>query len=170
MWQKALFLIFLFYLFSLLQSSFFPYFNILGSVPNLVFILFFSIVFFDKKDRIYPTIIWAIIAGIFLDIFSYTRLGPSILSLVIVGFLLKKTQSALRRQEDNHPFVYFLPLFLVSFILYEFLLSAYMRFFDPSHYWMSFGLSTVGGIIYNLLFASLVFLVFKKILTNAKKV
>ena len=48
-WQKTLVVIILFYIFALLQSSFFVHFSLLGAVPNLVFAFFALLVFFEKK-------------------------------------------------------------------------------------------------------------------------
>src|SRR3989344_9256457 len=121
MWQKILVIILLFYIFILLQNSFFVHFNLFGATPNLVFIFFFSLAFFNRKDKNYQIIYLASIAGILLDISSYTYLGPSIISLIIIGFLLKKIQLLLKERKDNYPFAYFLPLFLVFFVIYQIL-------------------------------------------------
>jgi len=148
MWKKILFIIFIFFVFALLQNSFFTHFNLFGASPNLIFILFFLMVFFGKKN--YPVIFVAITAGIFLDIFSYTYyIGSSIVLLVVIGLLLKKTQLLLKNREDEHPFVYFLPLFVIFLLIYELFLGI-------------FGQLIIFSLIYNLIVASLGFLVFKK--------
>jgi rod shape-determining protein MreD len=162
MWQKILFIILLFYIFALLQGSFFTHFNLFGAAPNLVFILFFLLVFFIKKDRSYQIIYLAAIAGVLLDISSYTYLGPSIIILMAAGFLLKKTQSLLKNRQDNYPFAYFLPLFVLFFTVYEVSLIVYLRFFDPSHALISFDLKFIIGVIYNSIVASVLFLIYKK--------
>lgn len=166
MWQKILAIFILFFLFALLQSSFFSQLSILGAIPNLVFVFFFILVFFNGPKG-YPNgnsqvILLSLLAGIFLDIFSYNYLGPSIILLLALGFLLKKIQSLLKNKEDNYPFVYFAPLFIIFFASFEVLLMAYLRFFDSSHAMMVFDLKFIVGIIYNLIFAFIFFCIYKK--------
>ncbi len=169
MWQKPVIIILLFYFFVLLQNSFFTHFNLFGAIPNLVFILFFLLVFFEGRSKgflahsetNYQVFFIAAIAGIFLDIFSYTYIGPSIVILIMVGFLLKKIQSLLKNKEDKNPFVYFLPLFLVSLLLYGILSGLYFHFLDPNKIITSFGIGTILTIIYNLLIVSVLFYIYK---------
>jgi len=163
MWQKPLFIIILFYLFILLQNSFFVHYSLFGATPNLVFILFFLLAFFVKKDRNYQIIYLSAIAGILLDISSYAYLGVSIVVLMAIGFMLKKTQSSLKNMADSYPFAHFLPLFIVFFIVYRVLAMAYLQFIDPSHILMSFNLSFIAGIAYNTVFAVIGFWIFKKL-------
>ncbi|MCX6720241.1 MAG: hypothetical protein NTW11_00260 [Candidatus Staskawiczbacteria bacterium] len=149
MWQKTVVIIFLFIIFALLQNSFFAHFSIFGATPNLVFILFFLLVFFAKKETNYQIIYLSVIAGILLDIFSYAYLGPSIVSLLIGGFLLKKAQSMLKSGRDSYPFTYYLPLFLIFFAIYEIC-------------FLGFNLGIIAEIIYNMVFASAFFYVYKR--------
>ncbi|MCX6724358.1 MAG: hypothetical protein NT155_04315 [Candidatus Staskawiczbacteria bacterium] len=161
-WQKALVVIFLFYFLALLQGSFFAQFSLFGAVPSLVFILFFLSVFFGKKDN-YLIIFLAFIAGIFLDLFSpYTYLGVSIALLLLVGFLLKKTQAMLKNRGDNNPFIYFAPLFLVYLVFYEIFLKVVLRYLDPSRSLIVFDSLFAIGIVYNLILATIGFWIFKK--------
>jgi rod shape-determining protein MreD len=162
MWQKTLVIILLFYIFALLQSSFFSHFVLFGAVPNLIFIFFFLLAFFVKKDRNYQIIYLAAMAGILLDISFFAYLGPSIIILMFIGFLLKKTQSLLKNRQDNYPFVYFLPLFLIFFVVYEALIMVYLHFFDSSHALIAFDTRFVSGIVYSSVFASVLFYIHKK--------
>ena len=162
MWQKILITFILFYIFVLLQISFFAYFNLYGTVPNLVFILFFLLVFFEKNGRNYQIIIYAAMAGVFLDIFSYTYLGPSIILLIILGFLLKKAQELLRKGEDDYPFVYFSSLFVIFILAYYILSGMCLYFLDPSKIKFSLGLATFISTAYNLIAASILFFIYKK--------
>ena len=174
MWKKTLFLLILFYFFALLQGSFFIHFSLFGAVPNLVFALFFILAFFEGNSvrnqwgsqghtpHGYWIFIWAVVAGFFLDVLSYTYIGVSIATLVILGFLLKKTQSLLKNKADNYPFVYFLPLFLIFFTLYEFSLMAFVHFFDSSHAIISLDFNFLTEIIYNGFIASVFFCIYKK--------
>ena len=170
MWQKTLAIIFFFYLFSLLQTSFFAHFNLFGTIPNLVFILFFLLVFFSAGVPSgsglafgWEGIFYALVAGIFLDIFSYTYIGPSIIFLLIIGFLLKKTQSLLKNREDSYPFIYFLPLFVIFFLAYDLSCGFYFYFFGLNKIAITLGTQTIFSVIYNALIASVLFYIYKKI-------
>ena len=168
MWKKLLAIIFLFYLFALLQNSFFSHFNLFGAVPNLVFILFFLLIFFTGKGKNYQIICIAATAGIFLDLFSYTYLGPSIVLLIIIGFLIKNAQSLLKNREDSHPFIYFVPLLIISLLAYDLFLSLYLYFLDQNKSAITFGLGTIFYVIYNLLIASILFYIYKKFLVSKR--
>ena len=167
-WQKLLIIIILFYLFALLQNSFLWPFNLFGATPNLGFIFFFLLVFFEKEGKNSNVIFFAVIAGFFTDIFSYSYIGASIILLVVIGILLKKIQLTLKNREDGHPFVYFLPLFFISLLVYDLFLGLYLNFLDPSRVAIAFGLETVFAIIYNLLVASASFFIYKWL--NGKKI
>jgi cell shape-determining protein MreD len=190
MWRKTLVIIFLFYFFTLLQNSFFPHFNLFGAIPNLVFILFFLLVFFsssteniigNKKESRHPlrrmsknyqVIFLAITAGIFLDFFSYTYLGPSIAIFIIIGFLLKNIQSLLKNKEDSCPFIYFLPLFTFFLLVYDLLSDLYLKFLDSNKIAIVHPLGLVKGassIIYNLIIASALFYIYKIFLASKQK-
>lgn len=150
MWKKALIIVILFYLLALLQNSFFTYFSVFGAIPNLVFILFFLLVFFTKKNHPYQILFLVLSAGFFLDIFSHNYFGKYIILLLIIGVLIKKTQSLLKSLNDNFPFVYFLPLFLIYYIIFE----VFSLF--------SFSSVFFAGTAYNLIVASVFYFVFKK--------
>jgi cell shape-determining protein MreD len=147
-WQKYLIVILLSYILALLQDSFFVHFNLFGAIPNLVFILFFLLVFFSRSSGRHnrpafgwDEIFYSLITGFFLDIYSSVYLGSSIILLITLGFLLKKTQLLLKATENSHPFVHFLPLFLACFVIYEIVLM------------VSFDLRFVFAMVYNLFFA-----------------
>ena len=70
MWLKSILIFFLFWLFAIAQNSFFAHFNLFGAVPDIVFILFFLLVFFESFENYYQIIFYAVVAGFFADIFS----------------------------------------------------------------------------------------------------
>ncbi len=162
MWFAVIIAISLFYFFALLQSSFFMHFDLFGAVPNLVFIFFFLLVFFEGKARYYQIIFLAIIAGIFLDISSYTYIGPSIVLLLIIGLLLKSVQSSLTNRKDNHPFIYFLSLFIIFLLAYDLLMDLYLYFLYPNKIAAILGIKIIFSLIYNSLIASIFFFIYKK--------
>jgi len=161
--------IFLFYFFAILQSSFFVHFNLFGAVPNLVFILLFFTFFFGSQKINYINILYVVLAGLFLDIFSYAPIGLSIILLLIIYYLEKRIQNYLKEGRDKYPFIYFLPSFFTCLITYNILVMLFMRFVDSSHAVMDFGISFFGAIIYNLIFATVGFWIFKKVIVYFKK-
>lgn len=114
MWFKYPIIILLFWLLAILQNSFFAYFS-----TNLIFILFFVIIFFENKKS-YNMGFWVtIISGFFLDIFLPSYFGISIISLLIIYFLEKLTIHFLKDSQNKSPIFYFIPLFLICFIVYN---------------------------------------------------
>jgi len=152
-WFWPIITILLFYFFALLQSSFLIYFNLFGTVPNLIFILFFILVFFSEKDSYYRLFFCAIMAGTFLDIFSVSKFGISIILLTLIGLAVKKIQTLLKERDDNYPFAYFFSLFLGSLLAYNLLsqnisINFNQRFFTE--------------IVYSSVIAILGFFIYKK--------
>jgi len=162
MWIKYIFIVLLFYLFSILQNSFFVHFSLFGAIPNLVFVFFFLLAFFEPKNNHYQIVFYAISAGLFLDFFSYTYFGVSIILLLLIGSAMKKIQAILHeKRDDRFPLLYFLPLFTISLIFYDLLLNVFLNKFNLAQIVSGFSISE---IIYNLLFASVAFYVYKKFL------
>lgn len=81
---KAIFLIVLFLILALLQTSFFNFFK---ASFNLVLVLFLVLAFFYKK-KIGRGLFLSFIAGFFLDIFSGVPFGANILTFVLVFIIL----------------------------------------------------------------------------------
>lgn len=166
MWKKYFIIVILFYLSTLLQNSFFIHFNLFGVSPNLVFILFFLLIFFSvgARHRWYPgweEIFFAVTAGILLDIFFHAYLGMSVVLLIIVAFLLKNTQLLLKSRKDRFPFIYFAPLFIIFLLVYNFLFDLLSYFLYQSRITTIFATITIFVIIYNLFIASVFFYIYK---------
>lgn len=164
MWFWPLITIFLFYFFALLQNSFFVHFALFGALPNLIFAMYFLFIFFGKKEKNWQVIFFAITAGLFSDFFSSAYFGSSIILLLIIGFLLKKIQSSLKEDKDKYPVVYFIPLFLLSFISYDLLSQVVVHFFSASALSFNVGFVFFARLLYTLFFAILGFYIFKKML------
>jgi cell shape-determining protein MreD len=130
-------------------------------VPNLVFILFFTLAFFENKNKNYLIVFYAVLAGILLDVFSYTYLGPAIILLIIIGFLLKKAQALLKNRQNTFPFAYFLPLFIIFLSAYDFILDVYLKFLDPGRISTFSATGIIFSIIYNSAIASMLFFIYK---------
>lgn len=162
MWIKFLAVILLFYIFALLQNSFFIYFDILGAVPNFIFIFFFLLVFFSKKENYYEIFFYALLAGVFLDIFSIFGLGISTVLLLIIGLLVKKVLLMLKEKEEKYPFIYFTGLFIASFLAYYLFLEAYLYIFNQQYISLNLNQKFLVKMLYSLFFAEIEFLIYKK--------
>ena len=146
MWLKYLAVFILFYFFAVLQNSFFAHFISLGALPNFIFILFFLLTYFEKNN--YSIIYYAVLGGSFLDLFSAGYFGLSIILFLAAGFILKKIETLLKeRQGDGYPFAYFLPLFFILFVIYDFILKFDFNLLE---------------IICNLIIASAAFFIYKR--------
>ena len=150
-WILPIISILLFYFLAILQTSFFMYFNLFGALPNLVFTLFFLLIFFNSKNQYLAAVFFGFFAGLFLDIFSIFPIGSSIILLTIVGLLVKKIQSLLKEKKEDYPFIYFIVLFAISLVIYELLLRNF-----------AINLKLVLEIIYSSIFATMGFFIYKK--------
>jgi rod shape-determining protein MreD len=146
-WVGYLATIALFYFFALLQNSFFTHFAFAGVTPNLVFSLFFVLLFFSGKSKFSP-IFLAIFSGIILDIFSVAYFGTSIIILTVIALLFKKIQNSLMEGEDSRPFIFFVPLFAVALVLYDLLINS--TNLNP-HFFIWLSLNVLCGAILFLL-------------------
>ena len=128
MWLKYLFITIIFFILALAQVSFFAYFSILGAVLNFVFILFFLVLFFYKKDRIF-IIFTAIIAGFFLDVFSISIFASSIVSFLIISFVSEKLFLNLKETNEKFSVFHFILFFILFYIFNELFLWTTFRSF-----------------------------------------
>lgn len=167
MWKKTLLVIFLFLIFTLLQNSFLTHYNLFGANPNLVFILYFVLIFTHKNEEIYfknsyYIVLLSLLAGFLLDVYSYTYIGPSIIAFIVIGLLLKKIQTMLKNQNDECPFVYFLPLFALFFGIYNIFIELYLQFLISHNIIFIFNWNLLISVVYNLVVASVFLCVYKK--------
>lgn len=162
MWLKILILSLLFGLLAILQTSFFVHFNIAGATLNLIFILFFLTVFFEESQKYIQTIFSAITAGFFLDVFSPFYFGISIASLLVVVFTLKYVIYLLRKRREKYPVIYFAPLFILFFVIYNLSLTIAVYFLNSPHLVPGLNWIFIIEIFYNLAFALGGFYIYKK--------
>lgn len=88
MLKKILFLIIAFYILTLFQTSFMPFFGIKGLTINLILVLVILINFFEVPEK--KIGLWsAFIAGFFLDVWSSMPFGIEILIFVLVAIFIK---------------------------------------------------------------------------------
>lgn len=150
MWLRLLILFLLFGFLGISQTSFLAHFDIMGATLNIVFILFFLVVFFEDSQKYIQGIFSAITAGFFLDIISSSYFGGAIVLLLIITFIMKHLLSLLKKTKDKHPVVYFVPLFILSLFIFNLPLII-------SHLGWVFLIE----IFYNLVFALFGFYLFK---------
>lgn len=167
---RSLIIILSFYFFAVVQNSFLPYFNLIGVIPNFIFILFFILIFFKNKNEYAEGFFIAILAGFFLDILSPFYLpagrqvfGVSIIFMLIVYFLEKFTVHFLKEGMDKYPIFYFIPLFLICFLFFNIFSYLFLIL-------LNFGFSIKWDIIfvslYNLIFALPSFYFYKKFINK----
>lgn len=126
MLKRGLILFGIFFILTLVQTNFFIHFEISGQIPNLVLIFLFLTVFFTPIAlKIQPE---AILAGFFLDIFSYRPMGISMLVFFLGTFLIQEILKNLKKTN----LLVFLVLFLLFQCFYYFLLSASDYVFEKS--------------------------------------
>lgn len=170
MWKRIVIIILLFYFFVLLQNSFLAHFNLFGAVINLAFVFFFSLVFFDKSlagqslGKNYQVVLLAAVAGFFLDVSTVRNsyFGISIILLAIIGLSIRFVRSLLSEHEDKYPFVYFLPIFAASFLIYYILNDFLFFIFETKKLIVPFGLPAVFSLGYNTIVACGFFYVLKR--------
>lgn len=162
MWIKLLIIFLLFSLLAILQTSFLVHFNIMGATLNLIFILYFVIVFFEGSQKYIQGIFSAIVAGFFLEVFSSFYFGISFASLLITVFILKYILDLLKKKKDKYPIIYFTPLFVLSFIIYNLFLTIAIYFLNSPHLMPILSWIFLIEIVYNLIFALFCFYIYKK--------
>lgn len=141
----------LFFIFAIIQNSFLPYFNIMGVVPNLIFALFFILIFFENTDEGF---FHAIVAGFFLDIFLGSYFGISIISLVIVYFFQKLIFHFFEKDKNKYIILNFIIVFSLGFVLYSVLLYLFSIIFN---FEFNLGWNLVVSLINNLIIGTLGF-------------
>ncbi len=76
------------YFLTLFQTSFLVHFAVFGRTPNLVALIAVLWSIFEKKEKLGGFYV-AVIAGLFLDIFSNGFIGTNIVILAIIAALIK---------------------------------------------------------------------------------
>lgn len=169
MWLKYPIIFLLFFSAAFLQIGFLPYFKVMGASLNLIFILFFIFIFFDKDQTgIFSSsgFFTAIAAGLFLDIILLSYFGISIISLLIVLLFCNLVIYFFEKYEKDLIIFNFIIMFSTSFVLYNLLiyLSSIVFRFE-----FNLGLNLIAGLVYNLAFACIGFYIYKKIILKDKK-
>ena len=157
-WIKYIIITLLFFCFALLQNSFFPYFNILGATPNLVFVLFFILICFEPPAQ--PEgFFTAIIAGFFYDIFLPSFFGFSIIAFLVIYFLNKSAMHFLKDSQEKYRIFYFIPVFSAGFIINNLMLYGFSIIF---RFHFNFSPVLLISLLYSLIFACASFYIYRK--------
>ena len=162
MWLRLLIIFLLLAILGILQTSFLAHLNIMGVGPNLIFILYFLVFFFEEPQKYIQGIFSAVVAGFFLDTFSPFYFGVSIILLLIVNFILKYVLSLLKKTKNKYPIAYFTALFILSFIIYNLMLTIVVYFLNSPRIMPVLKWIFLIEIVYNLIFALSVFYIYKK--------
>ncbi len=131
------------FLLTIIQTVFLPFFNIWGVAPNLLFILFFFVIFFSNKKDFTATFFMILMIGFFSDIISQSHFGIFIGTYVILYFLHLFINNFLQDRQGKNVVVYFIGEFCVLFLLCHFTLNP----------------SVLVHLLYSLLFALTAFYV-----------
>jgi len=153
---KYLLITLLFFIFALLQISFLPYIDMTLAMPNMVFILFSILIFFGRKEEGFFT---AAVAGFFSDLFLPSYFGISIISLLAIYFFQRFTNHFFTKDQNEYLIFHFIAIFSVSFIVYHVLLYAFSIIF---HVEFHSAWGVIISLIYNLMFATVGFYIYKK--------
>lgn len=163
---KYLISIVAFYFLAVFQNSFFASFSQFGVTPNLVVVLFFILIFFEKGDKKYPIAFYAASAGFFLDIFSSEYFGISAVLLFIEGMAIKKIHFLLSEKNNKYSFAYFISLFFIFLIFYEVFWEVYFYALYRPEKLFNFSVKGSVNMIFNLLLASFIFMPYQKAVKN----
>lgn len=165
-WLKYPISFLLFYIFALLQASFFAHFNIFGAVPDLIFILFFILLFFSDSHASpfsLEKIFYAVVAGTLLDVFSYSYFGSSVVILLAEILLFKKLFNSLQVKEEKYPIGYFLFIYAIFFLIYTGVSALSIYFKNRSLLALGFSWMFLSKTVYDLFVAAIGFYIYKKL-------
>ena len=115
MYFKLSIITILFFILAFIQYSFLPKFWLGGGV-DLVFLLFFTVIFFEQ-DYFYQGIFFAVLAGFLSDVFSPHFFGLSVISCLLVYGFTKIAFYFLHETRGQFSFLYFTPLLLISLLI-----------------------------------------------------
>lgn len=171
MLYRFLILAALFCFFVFLQGAFLPHIRILGATPNLVLVLVCLLAFFSSPGSRQGrglisgaeayNIALIIFVGFLSDFFSNAFFGASAISLLAVYFFIKEAVRFLNDIHKKHSIIYFLPLFIISILIFEFLFKLFFWISNHSLPLYFGGFSIIIGMLYSLAPALIGFYIFK---------
>lgn len=156
----------LFFIAAILQASFLPSFSLFSTVPDLIFAIFFILIFFEDKHQYQDGFFLAIMAGFFTDVFSRGYFGISMVTLLAVYFLEKIIMRFLRQGRDSYPVFYFVSLFFACFFANQ---AVHALLFELFGFPSTFGVTAITGAIYSSIIAIAGFYVYKTYIKREKR-
>ena len=154
----------LFFIAAIMQASLLPYILIWGAMPNLIFIIFFIVIFFEdlplqeSSHQSSEGFFLALAAGFFLDILFPSYFGVSIIALLAIYFLKKATAHFLQQTNDTYLIFYFIIMFALGFAVYQGFVYVFSLLF---HIEFLVGFYISAQLFYNILVAFLGFYIYK---------
>jgi len=137
-----------FFLASLVQVSFLPYFSISGALPNVIFTVFFLSIFFANTKSYAFGLFVCIIAGFFLDLISSFYFGVSMAALLGVYAAYHLSFGVLHQRNESARIFYFLAYFAAALVVYNALLWLLLKVMGSQLY---VGIPLVISMPYSLL-------------------
>lgn len=141
--------VFLILLLAVIQASFLPHFELLGSVPNLmlVFVISWCILKNYKKG-----LLSAVLGGFFLDLFSSIFFGLNMISLLVVMIVVYLITTNFVDVNNVYTRIGVISLATVFYYLFILLIFFTLEFFDLEllGYLEPLWQKIIGGIILNI--------------------
>ena len=154
---KYLFIIIAFFISAILEAAI-PFSGLMSL--SFVFILFFILIFFEKKSDYRESFLIALIASFFLYVSMLSYFAVFAVSLLIIYAFEKLAMNFLRESREKKSVFQFTPLFAVSFLIFK--VFSNMPF-DLTYIKFVLGAGFLIELAYNLFFAVIGFYIYKKI-------
>lgn len=158
MWLKYFAIAITFYLATVLQSSFFVHYSLCNGNVGVFFLLYFTLIFFEKEKSLKSTIIYSIVGGFIYDAMLNLYFGTSILALLLVGFLLKKAKEYLHNADKEYPLSYFVVMFIFGFLIFNAISNVAIL-----------NVPIIKTLICNVIFAIIFYFVYKRVVIKIDK-
>lgn len=163
-WLKYIIFFALFFFLALFQASFLPYFAIASASANLVFVLFFLVIFFERDRGFENGFFAAVVAGFFSDMFLPSYFGLSIATFLIIYFANKFSSRLFREGESPYLVFYFTGAFCLSLLAYQ---TALYGASSLLGFEFHFGVTPlIASLLYSLAFALPGFYLFKALFSK----
>ena len=144
------------------------YFSFFGGQANLIFSLFFSLVFFEasiKEINWVKSVLITIIAGFFSDIFSFSFFGISIFIYFLCFLILVLIFKFLAQERNVFGIFYFVSFFLLFYLFYSIVL--YFTGILLNQQMVSLN-GSLPSLVLSLLFGMLCFIILQKIRQSSR--
>ena len=133
---------------------------------NLIFVLFFVLVFFEEKNQYYRGIFLSLLAGTILDIFSPYSFGYSILSLLIIYGIIKIMMHFITQTKYVYLLLRFMLVFTGTFFFYNELMHILAHLPRIS---FTADITMLTRLCINLIFATIAFFIYIKYIKHENR-